>query len=471
MSGRTKTKPQGATPNSAKGETSVVTQAPKLAPTPPAVEAALDFVAFVSRALPLTGLLDGLPERAARLLSADVVSIYLLEGHGDGLVLRGNVGFGREAQGTIRLKVGEGITGLAVQRGVPITVDGAPRHDQFRRFEQLDEDRYPVFLAAPVIGPDRRPLGALVLQRKSGAFTTEEVAIATMFTAPIAHAVRQAALLDDLREKPQRRTGGGTRKVTLPGRPVVPGRALGGVSALRRPAKDRRMPPREDEVRLIDGAFDSVEKALRGLEQRAVAGNLVGAMSFFASYGLIASDGRLRERALELVTEGKSAAEALSTVAREVTRAATGIVGHPFLEERSRDIEDLCDAILMLAAPDARAELPKGAILLGEQLSVFDLLVTQRSQPAGAALTQPASPRSEVIARLMGIPTIAEVGGAFRWASPGDVALLDADHGFFIINPSRADVSRLRAWRRSAVDRHVSHEDDDVGALDDHDDI
>jgi len=414
---------------------------------------ALDFVAFVSRALPLTGVLDGLPERAARVLKADVVSVYLLEGHGDGLVLRGNVGFGRSAQGTIRLKVGEGITGLAVERGVPLTFTAAPVHDRFRRFDQLDEDRYPVFLAVPVVGPDRRPLGALVAQRKSGAFSAEEIVTATMLTAPIALAVRNAALLDELRDKPQRKTGGGTRKVTLPGRPIVSGRGLGGVSALRRPAKDRKMDPRPEDAKLIDAAFDTVEKALRALELKAVSQNLVGATSFFASYGLIASDGRLKERALELIAEGKSAAEALSTVAREVTRAATGIVGHPFLEERARDIEDLCDAILMLAAPDARAEIPKGAILLGEQVSVFDLLVTQRSMPSGVALTQPASARSEVILQLMGVPAISEVGGAFRWASPGDVALLDADHGFFIINPSRAEISRLRAWRKSSGER------------------
>ena len=50
--------------------------------------AALDFVAFASKAMPLTALLDGLPQRAARLLGSAVVSIYLLEGHGDGLVLR-----------------------------------------------------------------------------------------------------------------------------------------------------------------------------------------------------------------------------------------------------------------------------------------------------------------------------------------------------------------------------------------------
>ncbi len=412
------------------------------------VNVALDFVSFVSKSMPLTALLDGFPERAASLLRAEVVSVYLLEGHGDGLVLRGNVGFGPRAQGTIRLRVGEGLTGLAVAELVPISVVRASGHEHFRRFEQLDEDRFPVFLAVPIIGPDRRPLGALVAQRQIGAFTESEIVLATTLTAPIAHAVRHAALLDVLRERPPRKSGGGTRKVTLPGRPVIAGRAIGAIAAPRRPAKDRRMPPRPDEEKRLLGAFDAVEKAVLGLQRRALALHLVGETSFLASCALMASDSRLRERAIELVRAGRGAPEALSTVAREVTRAANGIVGDPFLAERSRDIEELVDAVLMLAAHDSRGEVPAKAVLLSERITVFDLIVTAKTQPSGVALTQKIDPRTEVLIRLLEVPAIAEVEGGYQWASPGDVALLDADHGFLIVNPSRAEVATLRAWRK-----------------------
>jgi phosphotransferase system enzyme I (PtsP) len=53
----------------------------------------------------------------------------------------------------------------------------------------------------------------------------------------------------------------------------------------------------------------------------------------------------------------------------------------------------------------------------------------------------------------MGLPAIVDVAGVFRWASPGDIALLDADHGFLVINPSRAEVAGLRAERRHASER------------------
>jgi phosphotransferase system enzyme I (PtsP) len=442
---RTKTIPDDGAPVSGAQRLAL----PELAPAESRrLDAGVKFVAFASKAQPLTSLLDGFPARAAAVLEAQVVSLYLLEGHGEGLVLRGNVGFDPTARGRVRLSVGEGLTGLAVEARRPVSVVRASGHESFRRFSELDEDRYPVFLAIPIVGSDERPLGALVAQRSERAFSPDEILTATVLTAPVAHAVRHAALLDELRDKPTRKTGGGTRKVTLPGRPVIAGRALGGLAALRRPAKDRKMPARPDELKLVSGAFETAEKALRGLQARAHALHLVGETSFLANYALMASDERLRERAIELVKSGRGAAEALSTVAREVARAATGLVGDPFMAERARDIEDLCDAVLMLASPDARAELPAKAVLLGEQITVFDLLVTARNQPSGVVLTQRANPRTEVLLRLLGVPAIDQVEKAFQWASPGDVALVDADHGFLIINPSRAEVATLRAQRR-----------------------
>jgi phosphotransferase system enzyme I (PtsP) len=412
----------------------------------------LDFIAFVGKHMPLTALLDGCPQRIARILGADVVSIYLLEGGGDGLVLRGNVGFRPEARGIIRLRVGEGLTGLAVKTMQPVVVVRAPRHDAFRRFDELEEDRWPVLLATPIPGPDHRPLGALVVQRRERAFTDHEVHLALALTAPVASAVRHAALLDELRDKVQRKTGGGTRKLTLPGRPVVPGRALGAVAALRRPAKDRKEEPRPADAARISASFDLTRRSLAQLLQRVDRAGLGKDAAFLHTYALMAEDARLRERAVELVRGGASAAEALSNVAREATRAARSIVGDPFLEQRSADMEDLCDVVLMLAAPDLRAAVPSKAVLLGDKVTVFDVLVTARTQPVGIALTSPGDDlRTQVLLRLLGIPAIVDVAMAFRWASPGDIALLDADHGFLVVNPSRAEVAQLRAVRRGTT--------------------
>ena len=121
-----------------------------------------------------------------------------------------------------------------------------------------------------------------------------------------------------------------------------------------------------------------------------------------------------------------------------MTRTAASITRDAFLEERARDVEDLCDALVMLAAADKRAELPTKAILVGDALSVFDLLISARAHPVGVALTdRGGGPRTRTLLRLFDVPAIVGVEGLFRWASDGDVALVDADHGLLVINPSQ----------------------------------
>jgi phosphotransferase system enzyme I (PtsP) len=392
----------------------------------------------------------------ASIIGADVALLFLLEGDRDELVLRGSIGAPLGTRGTIRLAVGEGLTGMAVETRRPVSVVGAPSHERFRAFPELDEERYPVFLAVPILGHSR-PLGALVVQRAGErAFKPSDVNLTIALTAPIAAGIRHAQLLDDLRRKAtNRRTGGGTRKVTLPGVPIIAGRALGAIAALRRPATSQRVQRDQEDPRLLRTAFEVAEKAVGSLLSRCTALGLGKEAVFLSTYLLMASDVRLRQRAFELVAQGRGVAEALGMVAREAVRTANnGIVGDPFLQERARDIEDLCDAVLMLASPDARAELPSKAVLVGDELTVFDLLVSSRAHPVGIALTDRATgPRTRVLLRLMAVPAIIDVGGVFRWAAPGDVALLDADHGFLVINPSRAEVAAMRAKRRERPTR------------------
>ena len=301
------------------------------------LDAVLEFVAFAAKPMPLVSLLDEAPARLARIFGADVCSLYLLEGDGETLVMRGNVGFDERALGRVRLKVGEGITGTAVETLRPVSVSTAPQHDSYRHFPELGEDRFPVFAAVPILGR-RGALGATVVQRRRQPFDEADVELLTALSATIAAGVRAAELVDSIREKHvlPRKTGGGTRKVTLPGRPVIPGRALGAIAALKRPPSRPREERRMDDVERLRGAFDVVDKALRSLMKRAKRSHL-GDASFLQTYVDIVNDARLRSEALRHVGEGMGIAEALSQIIRRVTRAAmTG--QSSFLEDRARDI-------------------------------------------------------------------------------------------------------------------------------------
>ena len=381
-------------------------------------------------------------------------SLYLLEGAD--LVMRGNVGFPANALGEIRLGVGEGITGLAVEYMRPMSLDTAPDHASYRRFPGLDEDRYPIFLAVPVAGPTG-PLGALVLQRKEPpAFDRADIELASALTSPIAAAAERARLVDALRGQ-KRATGGGTRRVTLPGRTVVAGRAVGAICAFLRPAARAKAeagsttPPKENPAKLLDGAITQARKTLDALEKRAKTLELD--VGFFNGVRMILDDGRLRERVLELAKDnGGGLTTALGTVGAEAVRTASR-VGDAFGLDRAREIADVCEALAMLASTDRRAEVPRNAVLVGDQVTMFDLLVSTRAQPAAVVLSERANGAvSRTLLALIGVPSVVDVGGLFRWVSDGDIALVDGDHGLVRLNPSRAEVSMVREDKRRAAE-------------------
>lgn len=422
------------------------------------LEATIDFTTFASRPMPLLSLLDEAPRRIANILAADVCSLYLLEGEGS-LVMRGNVGFTRSALGHVRLAIGEGITGEAVEYMRPIVADLASKHAAYKHFDELHEERFPAFLAVPLRGKSG-PVGVAVVQRAATPFDSNEVELLVLLGALIAAGIRTAELIDAQRDKTHgpesaRRAGGGTRKVTLTGRPAVPGLALGAIAALRRPPSrpsERNLSaPNNQDARLLRGAFDVAEKAIRALLGRAKELELGSQASFLGTYIEILGDARFQGRSLELAAEAGGIAQALTHVAREVTRAAHQVTRDPFMEERARDIEDLCDALSMLAASDRRAELPQKAVLVGDALTVFDVLVTARAHPVAIALSERSSgPRTRALLELMSIPSIVDVQGLFRWASDGDVALVDANHGLFVINPTKSEIATVRKRSRDS---------------------
>ena len=414
------------------------------------LDGVLELVAFAARPCPLTTSLDELPRRMAKIFGADVCSIYLLEG-GD-LVMRGNVGFPLGALGEVRLAVGEGITGMAVESMRPISVDAAPENESYRHFPSLGEERFPIFLAMPVPGPNG-PLGAVVLQRREPpAFDLAQIELAGALTVPIAAAAERAKLNEAVQGQ-KRATGGGTRRVTLAGRPAGPGRAVGAICAFRRPAT-RSAPearrPMADVKRALDHAVREAVRTVDGFEKRAVSLGVEGA--FFQRIRTILDDARILERVMELAEQGQGLAQALGAVGAEAARAAA-TRGDSFGVDRAREIADVCEALAMLSSTDRRAEVPRGAVLVGSEVTLFDVLVSARSQPLAVVLSERGGgPVTRTLLSLLGIPAVVDVAGLFRWAADGDIALVDGDHGLVRINPSRAEISMVRAEKKHRAD-------------------
>jgi phosphotransferase system enzyme I (PtsP) len=58
---------------------------------------------------------------------------------------------------------------------------------------------------------------------------------------------------------------------------------------------------------------------------------------------------------------------------------------------------------------------------------------------------------------LIGVPAVGEVAGIYNWASDGDIALVDGDHGLVRVNPPRRERDAARVERESLPSDDDAH--------------
>jgi phosphoserine phosphatase RsbU/P len=149
----------------------------------------------VTSVLDLEELLAKIPQLIARLTRFSAFSVYLLDDRRKELRIAYAVGYPADASPNMRLKVGQGVVGAAVQEGRPILVNDIRREPRYRGplRNMLSQ------LAVP-LRRKGRVIGALnLLNEAGGAFTSQDEALLRQFAAHVAVAIENARLFESER--------------------------------------------------------------------------------------------------------------------------------------------------------------------------------------------------------------------------------------------------------------------------------
>jgi signal transduction protein with GAF and PtsI domain len=154
----------------------------------------------IAHALSTTGDLDSSLDLIARktteVMHVDSCTIYLLDPDGLRLRLRASTGLARRALGRATLKVGEGMTGYAVQRNEPVYAQDAQHDPHFKLIDEAEEGVFQSLLAVPLL-LESTPIGALNVQTiQPHTFTAEEIAVVALIGELAAGALVKVQLLD-----------------------------------------------------------------------------------------------------------------------------------------------------------------------------------------------------------------------------------------------------------------------------------
>jgi phosphoserine phosphatase RsbU/P len=150
----------------------------------------------ITAVLDLPELLQKIPQLIARITKFQAFAVYLLDPKRQELSIAYSVGYSEEMARTLRVKVGHGLVGTAVEEGRPILVNDVREDPRY-------VEAVPGSLAELVVPLRRkgRVIGALnLLSHTAGQFTDTDEALLRQFGAHVAVAIENARLFEDARE-------------------------------------------------------------------------------------------------------------------------------------------------------------------------------------------------------------------------------------------------------------------------------
>ncbi|MHB1303685.1 MAG: putative PEP-binding protein [Acidiphilium sp.] len=373
-----------------------------------------------------------LAELIADELTLEVCSIYVARA-GEMLELAATHGLRIAAVGRTRLRVGEGIIGLAAARGEALNLPDAQNHPEFAYRPETGEDRYASMMAVPIRRAGRT-LGVISVQsaepRTYSDLEAETISTIAMLLGEIlaSQGAGDIAPAGNLGEALSRRYSG---------HPLAPGIVRGTALPFGRSTGPRHVLADDPgvETARFERAMAAAEQSLDSLvAEHLPTGHAT--REVLEAYRLISQGTGWLERVRAAIGDGLTAEAAVDQVGTELRRRMRK-VSDPYLRERIADIEDMIERMLTaLGSGTAKPDDARGMVLVVRRLGPAELLDWHRRGIAGVAIEEAsAGGHAAILARALEIPTIAVEAGAAEAAREGDDVLLDAESGTLILRP------------------------------------
>ena len=150
----------------------------------------LEVADVVNTTLDLDTTLRRVAELVRKVIDYEIFAILLVNEKAQDLRIRFQVGYAREVAERVRIKIGQGVTGLAAQRGEAILVDDVSKHPEYIMAAPDVRSE----LAIPLIVKNR-VIGVLNLEtHEAGRFTEEHKRLLTLIGSRMAVGIENARL-------------------------------------------------------------------------------------------------------------------------------------------------------------------------------------------------------------------------------------------------------------------------------------
>ena len=402
-----------------------------------------------------------------------VCSIYLFDDDAEDLVLAATQGLSLEAVGTLRLKIGEGIVGKAMETLEPVCEGHGSQNPSFKYIEGIGEEEYEAFLAVPIVLRGRVRVGVLVAQDpQPNYFHGNDVKALRAIASQLAVVIENAKLLLSLHEGPNTEDvpealpdlfekkflrGSSASSGVVMGEAVIIGGQ--GYDVLTAAADDDGPHQSLGDFRK---ALEETEKQLSDL-QRQMDERLVDVASLiFNAHLLILKDTGFSGTMEEMIERGTSPERAVTSVVNDYINLFSKSQ-NPRLREKVLDLKDLGHRLLqnLKRKGDVQGDY-RGQIIIAQELVPSDVLKFAAQQVEGIVIVQGGvTSHISILARSLRVPVVFVDEPRVLELEEGCPVLIDANQGTVFPNPDArvlAQYRKLLAGEEEPDLREVSEE-------------
>lgn len=405
------------------------------------------------------GFLQDVVELVAGHMHSDVCSIYLYDERRGDLVLRATLGLNQESVGSVRLSLGEGLTGLSLKQLRPIRDGNVTENPDFKRIPQINEEGYNSYLAVPI----RRGLtriGVISLQhKKTNYFGEHDMKALRAIASQLAATLENASLLMDIHEEH------GNGEVTRGDGPdglitgISAGTGIGIGKAVHLDSADAlaspqlsRLPTVEKEVERFQRAIEATRSQLEQLQVETERSYSDVASLIFSSHLLMLRDEEFSGQMLASVRDGVSPGEAVQMVVGRYVQLFSGM-NNPRLQEKVQDVKDLAHRILRnLGGAKSDHGDYSGQIVIAGELYPSELVKLAAQHVEGIVIGgTTVTSHISILARSLDIPVVFTRSEKILLVSENSDLIVDGASGTIYVEPDKT--TRRKYEKERASDR------------------
>lgn len=398
--------------------------------------------------------LNGIVELVADALQADVCSVYLRR-EGDLLELFANKGLAPEAINQVRMRIGEGLTGLIAKRGQSMAFRDAHKNPQAVTKPYIDEHLYPFLAGVPILRRGQL-VGVLnVRHRAEPSYTEEEIeALETvaMVIAELVHASRMLKTEHSDYDSTQE-----SKSLKLIGVSIHGGVAI-GQAFLHQPQvriHNTVADHPDQEIVRFEEAMKHVQENLGRVLRKAGTLGPGEHVDVLETLVMFSKDLGWLRRVEDGIRTGLSAEAAVQLVQNDYFSRMQN-VADPYLRDRFLDMEELTQRLIkQLAGADfVSHDFPDETILVARSIGPAALLEMPREKLKGLVLEEGSqTSHLSIIARALDVPVVARLPHVMNRVRDFDQIVVDGTHGQVFLRPDADVLDSVRERQKIRAER------------------